>query len=1015
MNAAWVRGFSLAVLPALLGALPAAQGGPGRPGRAAHAAPSAGEVVAAAAAAVAGDSVPAVAARWSAARRRDAGDRVALLGLAELARRMYELPRADSLYADLAAAPGPADGYAVYALLGEAAEAYYRGRLAQADTLGSRAVAGAQRLGDGAAEATALIQSALVALRLRGPRAADSLFRRAAHVLPAGLPDLAADYHCARASELVLEDAGAAAAEAERGVALARSAGAAGMEARCRLPLAADLARRGLSDSAVATLRAAAGALDRVHDDGRLASTLQWLGGIRRGFGDLGDARRDLLRAAAVGDAASNLSAEAWALDNLGGISVELADPASAAGYAERAESLFAAQGDRYGLAVTREQQGAIASLMGDEPRATAAYVDALRRYQDLGWRDGVVSSTVTLAYLAMDQRDWAGAQASLDRAMVAARRGGLRTFAPELAYDRGALALREGRLAEAGLEFRRALREAGAASAPRAAQPLSSGRPELAYTARARLAEIYAQRGETRRAAAELAAAEDDLDRWRAGLNDRQLRTLAFQVAVDQADPALGVATVIADVARSGDVRAAFALAERQRARELRTGMIRAEAAASAAEAGSGAEPGPGDPGAASIGLDSVAAALPDDSTALLEYVADHGDETTTLFVVTRSGAFARFLAPEDSLADPVGRFLALLASGAEARALARRLGAALLEPALRSLPRGISRLVIVPDGALLRLPFAALIGGDGAWVGLRYEVALMPSAAVAVGLWRRPRRTDPARLLVFADPAYRQPARGVPAAAHRDAPAAVFPDSVLAPLPGSAREARMVAGYAPEATVLERARASEAWLTGHPLVGYRVIHFATHAEVDNASVARTALLLAPGGGRDGFVGPGQLARLRLAADVVVLSACRTAGGAIVRGEGLQGLAAPLLVAGARSVVVTWWPIGDAHTLHWMRAFYGALAAGRTAGEAMLAAKLALLKSGAPPRDWAAFTLVGDESVRVPLRSSGGPDVATWVVVLATAGLAAGAGYLATRWKRRTAERGRVPSLRSA
>jgi len=75
--------------------------------------------------------------------------------------------------------------------------------------------------------------------------------------------------------------------------------------------------------------------------------------------------------------------------------------------------------------------------------------------------------------------------------------------------------------------------------------------------------------------------------------------------------------------------------------------------------------------------------------------------------------------------------------------------------------------------------------------------------------------------------------------------------------------------------------------------------------------TIANTALALAPEGAEDGFVHPAELAALGLQAELVVLSACRTAGGVIVRGEGIQGLAAPLLAAGARAVAATWWPIG--------------------------------------------------------------------------------------------------------
>jgi len=106
------------------------------------------------------------------------------------------------------------------------------------------------------------------------------------------------------------------------------------------------------------------------------------------------------------------------------------------------------------------------------------------------------------------------------------------------------------------------------------------------------------------------------------------------------------------------------------------------------------------------------------------------------------------------------------------------------------------------------------------------------------------------------------------------------------LGRLTGAAHEARLVARYAPSADVRVGRDASAAFLKHTDLRGYRVLHFATHAVADERSVARTALALAPGNGESGFVGAGDLAALRLDADLVVLSACRSAGGVVVGGE---------------------------------------------------------------------------------------------------------------------------------
>jgi len=136
----------------------------------------------------------------------------------------------------------------------------------------------------------------------------------------------------------------------------------------------------------------------------------------------------------------------------------------------------------------------------------------------------------------------------------------------------------------------------------------------------------------------------------------------------------------------------------------------------------------------------------------------------------------------------------------------------------------------------------------------------------------------------------------------------------------------------------------------------------------VDDASISRTALALAPGDNEDGFLGVSELQSVSLTADVVVLSACRTARGQIVGGEGVQGLAALFLQAGAQSVVATAWRIGDTRARRFVNQFYKALQRKEVVTDALRSAKLDALRHGAPPRDWAVFTVIGDPLTTVAL-----------------------------------------------
>jgi CHAT domain-containing protein len=188
------------------------------------------------------------------------------------------------------------------------------------------------------------------------------------------------------------------------------------------------------------------------------------------------------------------------------------------------------------------------------------------------------------------------------------------------------------------------------------------------------------------------------------------------------------------------------------------------------------------------------------------------------------------------------------------------------------------------------------------------------------------------------------------------------------LVRLAGSSREARAVARFSRDAVVRLRDEASEAFLKRAMLDSFQVIHFATHALVDDQSPGRSSLALTPGGGEDGFLGAAELGQLHLGAELVVLSACRTAGGALIGGEGVQGLTAPFLAAGARAVVATLWPIGDRRTQLLVEDMYRSIAGGATVGAALQQAKRAARARGETAAVWAAFTLVGDPDVRLSL-----------------------------------------------
>jgi CHAT domain-containing protein len=147
-----------------------------------------------------------------------------------------------------------------------------------------------------------------------------------------------------------------------------------------------------------------------------------------------------------------------------------------------------------------------------------------------------------------------------------------------------------------------------------------------------------------------------------------------------------------------------------------------------------------------------------------------------------------------------------------------------------------------------------------------------------------------------------------------------------------------------------------------------YRIVHFATHSLLndEHPELSGVVLSLVDRNGRpqNGFLRLYDIYNLRLGADLVVLSACRTALGQEIKGEGLIGLTRGFLYAGAPRVVATLWEIDDRTTAEAMKKFYeGMLGRGERPAEALRAAQIALwrTKGWDAPYYWAALTLEGE------------------------------------------------------
>lgn len=959
--------------------------------------------------AVEADGAAEARARYAARIGRSAADRDAVLGLATVARLTYDFDEADRLYRRLVAGVPLSDPHAIRARLGLAQGMDAHGVKQELETQLDSARRGARLAGDRAAEAAAHFWMTHTLAGVYGGGYALAHLDTAVALAPPDFRALHADARCRRGQIMGVVGVPGARDSLALAQSFANAVGHASAQGICWRGLGTYHEIHGALDSSLAAFDSLIALRRRTHDRSNLAFALTLRADAMRTHGDFGGALRVFREALLEARASRNLYIEASVTLGLGGTALSLNDLAAAEAQVGQAIRAFEQAHDSAGAMLARSFLPFISLAQRDYALARRQVAAVMPWAQSVGDWGHVLELYTQLAGIEMRAGELDAADRALRDAAVAARKLGPAKEAL-VAFPRGRLALQRGDLPGAGREFRRYLAS------------LDSTQRLQRYETRAYLADAFARRGDLAAAERELTAAGDELDDWRASLTDTELRTMVFQAGATEAnDRNASVARVLAALAAGGRGEAAFALAERRRARELADRLTRAAALRDETRPGPTTRDAAKDDAARADAARRAAArampravALPDERTALLEFVAGSFGAPTTLFVLApRPGApaapptiTAHVLAPADSLVDDIARFVALVERGDGGTALARSLAARLLDSALTDVG-AVTRLVIVGDGPLHRVPWDALRTADGRFLVERYAVTLAPSAGVLHALRARPPNPAPLRLLAYGDPAF----AGDAAASTRDGVggnaeryrSAFDSAGGLPRLEASAREAALVARYADEAEVRTRERASAAYLKRTPLERFRVLHLATHALVDERAVTRTALAVAPGEGETGFLGPSELAALRLNADLVVLSACRSAGGVVVDGEGVQGLTAPLLEAGARSVVATQWRIGDRSTVDFVDEFYRAMAEGRSVGDALQAAKVAALRRGAPAREWAAFTMIGDPMLTVPFHAPG--SRARWWAVAVAALLAIAAGYGLLTRSRKSAE----------
>lgn len=780
-------------------------------------------------------------------------------------------------------------------------------------------------------------------------------------------------------------------------------------EAGCTLSLLGWIYNsEGKHRQAMASLQEALALSRRLGERSSAAMVLQNLGTAYRMLGENGEAIASLRQALDGWHAVGNQSREADARSSLGNLYQSLGDSQQALDQLEPARKFFVAAGKTREEAQTLTSMGNAYSRMGQGPLGVELLQRALTIERRTGDRQGEALTLNDLGWVYILLDDWRQVRECFARARDLYRQTGDRP-AEAVALANVAWAdLKAGRSREASTEFAESLRRLagfgdrttgafallGLAETRRALGDLAGARAAvgkgIAWIESLRgtsaspeiRASFFASKQELYTFEVDLLMARHRPDEALAASERIKARGLLDLLVESRADLRRGVdPALLARVDAAGrrvneadrqrwKLRSTQASSERQQAAEraLRQALaesdwaqteLRQESPAYAALTQS-----------RPLSVPEIQRQVLDADTLLLEYHL--GAERSFVFAVTPDRLDAFPLPGRAQIEEAARRGYRRLerSHGALARLPAAdsldELSQLLLQPVAGLLGR--KRLLIVPDGALFYLPFAALPApGSSEPLVAAHEIVISPSAS-ALAVARRElagRRPAPRALAVVADPIF-------DAAGPRDG---------FQPLPYSSREAKDLLDLAPPGQRLAAlgSDASRETVLSGKLAGYRIVHLATHGELDTEHPELSKLIFSQVDergrprGEDGFVWAHEIYGLRLPADLVVLSACDTALGREIRGEGLVGLTRGFQHAGARAVLVSLWEVDDEATAELMKIFYrGMLEHGQPPATALRTAQETLRRRPGweAPYYWAGFVLQGDWRAGRPRRT---------------------------------------------
>jgi CHAT domain-containing protein/Tfp pilus assembly protein PilF len=724
------------------------------------------------------------------------------------------------------------------------------------------------------------------------------------------------------------------------------------------------------------------------------AATLSNIGSVYGKLGEYESAIGYFEQALPIWRGLGHRKGEGTTLNNLAATSDSLDRTDAATRYYEQALALRRAVGDRDGEGVTLVNIGILQIKAGRTAAARERLTEALQVLDTIADSARRSDAVTYLGRVHAAEGDYVKAKALLEEALGAKRKTGDATGQMTALFHLARAARDEGDLAAARRHI-----EAAVALVESIRTTLRSGALRASYGGSVReVYELYIDilaRGHEREPQAGL-----DRESLRASERARA-RGLLELLAAAQVDVRAGAEPALREREKSLQAELGAKLDQQVRllsrkhtpeqaeatAREVETLIAAYDEVRTRIQSASPRYAALTQP--AAVELEEVQRELLDADTVLLEYAV--GKDRSFVWAVTHDAIALHPLPGAAVIEDAVratGRAMSTRAPSAAAeRDLSRQLAALskmLLGPVAGVL--GDRRLVVVPDGVLHYLPFGALpdpAAPDRPLIA-RHEVVSLPSASVLAVLREEmgQRRPAPKTVAVLADPVFdRKDERvgsgllyEVQSTYNRPDPSAERAARALGfglpRLPFTRREAAGILSLVPARARKEALDfdASRATATASELGEYRFVHFATHGFLNAArpELSGIVLSLVDKDGRDqnGFLAAPEVFNLKLGADLVVLSGCRTGLGREVRGEGLVGLTRAFMYAGAPRLLASLWKVDDAATAELMTHVYrGILTERLSPAAALRRAQMALheTRRWRSPYFWAAFQLHGD------------------------------------------------------